>query len=321
MPPFAPAPIPAGIPTVTLVRPRSGAETPDSERGSLFYENFDRDITSTPSTAATKFPLAPSAFSLTRPIRDTTASEPIAAHMHTRYVAPPGFAHAVLLPGRMIRLRLVTPGYFVWAPGQHVLVCLPSLSKFTTHPFTVASVCDEQVEVAPAGKEAGGPLIGPDGRPAAGRGGREIVLLVRAKRGWTLRLWNLIARLQEQGASQPSGEVLPEGSALPPRGAGAGVVFRALIDGPFGSSVRARWNEYSSVLIVTGGSGVSYGLSILEFVCLCLAGRDGRFLGGKRGGWGQNGFRTQRVRFVWLVREYCTSVSFGRSTKVFSDFF
>ena len=31
---------------------------------------------------------------------------------------------------------------------------------------------------------------------------------------------------------------------------------------------------------------------------------DGRYLGGKKGGWGQPGFKTRRVRFVWLVREY-----------------
>jgi len=68
--------------------------------------------------------------------------------------------------------------------------------------------------------------------------------------------------------------------------------------------VRAHWGSHSTVLIIVGGSGVSFGMSILEYVCLCLAGRDGKRLGGRPGGWGREGYSTQRVRFVWLVREF-----------------
>jgi hypothetical protein len=59
------------------------------------------------------------------------------------------------------------------------------------------------------------------------------------------------------------------------------------------------------VLIVVGGTGVSFGVAILEYISLCLAGRDGKSLGGRPGGWGDKGFKTTRVRFIWLVREFC----------------
>ncbi len=85
-----------------------------------------------------------------------------------------------------------------------------------------------------------------------------------------------------------------------------GVLMRMFIDGPFGSAVRARWEDNATVVIFVAGSGVSFGLSILEYVCLCLAGRDGKHLGGRVGGWGRKGFATRRVRFVWLIREYGT---------------
>ncbi len=83
-----------------------------------------------------------------------------------------------------------------------------------------------------------------------------------------------------------------------------GVLLRMFVDGPFGSSVRARWGEHSTVVIFVAGSGVSFGLSILEYVCLCLAGRDGKHLGGRSGGWSLKGFKTRRVKFVWMIREY-----------------
>ncbi|KAI0748209.1 ferric reductase like transmembrane component-domain-containing protein [Daedaleopsis nitida] len=206
----------------------------------------------------------------------------------TSYTPPPGFAHAELLPGRTVRLSIVPPGFLTWAPGQHFLISVPSITRFTTHPFTVASVCDEQNQYDD---------------------GRVLVFLIRAKNGWTKDLWDAVALMISRGQQYVADEKLPRYSQLPNRG----VLLRACVDGPYGSSVRASWGDYSSVLIVSGGSGVSYALSVLQYVCLCMAGRDGRFLGGRRGGYGQKGYKTTRVRFVWLVREFghiqwCASV-------------
>lgn len=211
------------------------------------------------------------------------------------YVPPPGYAHAELLAGMTVRLRFITPGYLSWAPGQHFLITVPAISRFCTHPFTCASICDEE---------------------APGDEGREIVLLIRAKNGWTRDLWDEIVTMSAKGQKYHPSEHPPVGNGekgaqwqVPSRG----VLLKVFVDGPFGSAIRARWGENSTAVIVAGGSGVSFGMSVLEYLCLCMAGRDGKFLGGRPGGWGRKGFRLRRIRFVWLVREFshiqwCASV-------------
>ncbi|TFY64032.1 hypothetical protein EVJ58_g2892 [Rhodofomes roseus] len=196
-----------------------------------------------------------------------------------RYVPPAGFAHAELLPGRTIRLRLITPGYLPWAPGQHFLVQCPAISRLTTHPFTNATICDQE---------------------APNEEGRELVFLIRAKNGWTKHLWDAVATMIARGQNHTPGVQLPVNTIAPPRG----VLLRTFVDGPCGSAARARWGEYSTVLLIAGGSGVSFALSVLQYMTLCMSGRDGQYLGGKKGGWGQPSFKTKRVRFVWLVREF-----------------
>ncbi|CAL1704471.1 unnamed protein product [Somion occarium] len=195
------------------------------------------------------------------------------------YVPPPGFVHAELLPGRTVRLRIVPRGFVSWAPGQHFLINIPAVAWCTTHPFTAASICDAATTTD---------------------AGREILFLVRAKKGWTKHLWDTVAIMGAHNHKLPLGESIPANARLPPRG----VLMRGFVDGPFGSSTRASWGTYPSVLLVAGGSGVSFTLSVLQYLCLCIAGRDGRELGARSGGWGKPNFKTTRVRFVWLIREF-----------------
>jgi FAD-binding domain/Ferric reductase NAD binding domain len=189
---------------------------------------------------------------------------------------PVGYAHAEILAGRTIRLRIVTPGRLTWAPGQHFLICIPFLSKFVSHPFTVASVCDKQ-------------KLGDDGR--------TIVLLIRAKNGWTKDLWTTVVGHLAHGRRHPPGEV-PEGTTLPT----TGILLKAWVDGPFGSPVRTNWSGYSTAVIVSGGSGASFAISVLEYLCLCMAGRDGRSLGGTMGR--RDSFSMRRIRFIWILRDF-----------------
>ncbi|KAG1753453.1 hypothetical protein EDB19DRAFT_1979473 [Suillus lakei] len=198
-------------------------------------------------------------------------------HHPSPYIPPPGYAHAELLSGHTVRLRFITLGFLPWAPGQHFLIKIPSVSRFTTHPFTCASVCDYE---SPTDE------------------GRMIVMLIRTRNGWTQDLWDVVSRMT---AERSHGDIPFSAAENLPR---HGVLLRTYVDGPFGSSIRARWGNYSTVLIIAGGSGVSFGLSVLQYICLCLSGRDGRSLGGRPGGWGKKSFLTRRVRFVWLVREY-----------------
>lgn len=186
-----------------------------------------------------------------------------------------------------VRLTFVPANPISWAPGQHFLINIPSISRFTTHPFTCGSIYD-----AEAPEDAG----------------RSLVFFIRAKNGWTKDLWDTVVSLTSRGQFHQPNEQPPEGVQVPSRG----VLFRTYVDGPFGSVVRARFEEHSTILIVAGGSGVSFGLSLLIYVCNCLAGRDGKNLGGRAGGWGKKGYRTTRVRFIWIVRDFGTLRQFLR---------
>jgi FAD-binding domain/Ferric reductase NAD binding domain len=187
---------------------------------------------------------------------------------------PPGYGWAYLLPGRTIRLRVVTPRPIYWSPGQHVLLRVPSVSQLTTHPFTIASISHILQKGATASVQV-------------------VELLVRAKGGFTRDLWNEVYRLSN----------LPRNEA--PLQPTIGALLKVQLDGPFGSVSRTRWGNFSTILIICGGSGVSFGIAILEFLCLCMSGQKPSTLGSSPGGLGYSNFRTRRVRFVWLVREYC----------------
>ncbi|KAI0950594.1 hypothetical protein AcW1_005733 [Taiwanofungus camphoratus] len=181
----------------------------------------------TPSTPTLRVDVFPSVST-----SEQGSSQMVASFSAGRYVPPPGYALVELLPGRTVRLRLITPGYLPWAPGQHFLLRVPAISRFTSHPFTSASVCDAQT----------------------GSGGRELVFLVRAKNGWTKDLWDMAALCAARGLSCAPGERLPRGE-VPVRG----VLMRAHVDGPYGSAARARWEDYQSVMLVAGGSGGGMG--------------------------------------------------------------
>ena len=251
-------------------RPAGQAASPKKSATQVLPDTLPMHVLGAPN-ALSKLP--------TLPRIDPNAQAPGVSMADLAYTPPPGYAHAELMPGKTVRVRIVTPGFLSWAPGQHFLIRLPAVSGFTTHPFTVASVCDEQ---------------------APTDAGRELVFFIRAKKGWTKDLWDLVAGLCARGAKHPTGEKPPTPYHPPPRG----VLLRASVDGPFGSAARARWNDHSTVLLMVGGSGVSFALSVLEYVCMCLAGRDGKALGGRSGGYGMPGYKTQRVRFVWIVREF-----------------
>lgn len=147
---------------------------------------------------------------------------------------------------------------------------------------------------------------------------QEVVLLVKARKGFTMDLWKETKRRMDEGpqplASQlPSAPGTPAGNSDRPQSyyfassskklsTAKPVFFRALVDGPYGSSARVRWGDHSTVLIICGGSGVSFGVAILTYVCECMASRDKMGLG--REGKGGKNFKTRRVRFLWIVRDF-----------------
>lgn len=183
---------------------------------------------------------------------------------------PAGYAQAQLLPSDTIRLTIKVAKPFIWSPGQSLSLCLPDLAPFQSHPFTI-------VNNDPSG----------------------IMLLIKARKGLTRKLYNWVWKhrqryLEQNGLHQnrqpigstPSGESVLQ---VPP------VHLRAIIDGPFGSSSRVTWGDYSTVVIFCGGSGVSFGGSILEYICGQLS---------QIGTSTSPRFKTRRLRFCWVVREY-----------------
>ena len=211
---------------------------------------------------------------------------------------PPGYAYAELLPGRMIRLTLRTPQPISWVAGQYALLRIPDVSIWTTHPFTMACMCDHQ-PVKKQGADAGISGVG-DAEPLVPtRGRQKIVFLIRARQGFTLDLWDHVQKLVAQPelrlssgdhrahASGPSGDIGMSKKQAP--------LIRAQVDGPFGSAARSKWTTYPTVTIIVGGSGVSFGLSLLEYLSYVLSHKDDTM----------DNCRIIRVRFLWVVREYC----------------
>ncbi|KZT33368.1 hypothetical protein SISSUDRAFT_1011045 [Sistotremastrum suecicum HHB10207 ss-3] len=192
---------------------------------------------------------------------------------------PPGYARADILPGNLIRLSVVSSRPFTWAPGQYALIRIPEISKFTSHPFTISSICDQATTERP-----------------------PLVVLIAAKNGFTNDLWNLVNRKAKEGPQ--------ESTSLMSTGRSA--ILRTHVDGPFGSASRSRWAKFSTVVIIVGGSGVSFGLAIMQFLCLCMNGREAKSLSYSPGGFVHSAFRTTRVRFIWTVSEFA-KIQWGAS--------
>ncbi|KAI9633732.1 uncharacterized protein MKK02DRAFT_17105 [Dioszegia hungarica] len=182
---------------------------------------------------------------------------------------PVGLALAQLLPSRTIRLTIHAGRLTKWAPGQNILLYLPDLSAIQSHPFTITNPPNS------------------DG---------EIIVLVKARKGLTRQLYNIIRERYQYNMSVGAGSAGLRGRDEKGRGQGKEgvdvppVLIRAKVDGPFGSAVRVRWGDHATVVIICGGSGVSFGVAVLEGVCKSIRERKGG--------------KTRRIRFCWIAREY-----------------
>jgi hypothetical protein len=186
----------------------------------------------------------------------------------TAPIIPIGYAHAQLLPSRTVRLTMRIPRPFRWAPGQSCLLYLPELSRFQSHPFTIVNNSNES----------------------------EMVVLVKARKGLTRRLYDQVRNRsfsaiglraeKNQRMSLASMKNAGEaGMRVPP------LHVRVTVDGPFGSAAKVRWNDFSTIVIICGGSGVSFGAAICDYACQQLA-NNARMS------------KIRRIRFCWVVREY-----------------
>lgn len=213
---------------------------------------------------------------------------------------PRGYALAQVLPGRVVKLTIHTPRHLSWAAGQHIQLTLPSVQWWESHPYTIASAQDftEAIEGSSLG------------------GGSEVTLLISTRRGFTRRLYNSIVNKRKRliGGSYSDDKEVSERKSAP------GVLIRAQTYLPAGSAGRARWDDFSSVIIVAAGTGITYALSILEHLCYQMASKDAAARG-EEPSWAHSSRKrtrkprkptnVDRVRFVWIFREYCGSSLHG----------
>lgn len=181
---------------------------------------------------------------------------------------PPGMAQVQLLPSRTVRVSIRTTRPMKWHPGQSVLLHLPELSHFQTHPFTISN-----------------------------NDPNEVVLIIKARKGLTRKLYDHVlslmeSRLKPKNESARTSSVMSiYSTASIPRVNVDPVLIRAGVDGPMGSAGRVPWLDYTTALLVCGGSGVTFGLAMTDWLSREMA-RAGA------------GCTMRRVRFVWIVREY-----------------
>lgn len=205
-------------------------------------------------------------------------------------VIKPGYAYAQLLPGKTLRLTLRTPNPFAWQPGQYVNLCIPSVRFWQSHPFTIASAYNAGFPSSTAFQEDAvekGTVVRVKGEE------RTIVLLIRARRGFTHALWDHVRIEREKqirSIEEQTGQQYIRGEVCK---TATGVHLRAIIDGPYGSVQRVRWRVHSTIVIIAGGSGITSAMSVLEYLCSVMAGNKQ-----------VKGFLVRRVRFVWMLREY-----------------
>lgn len=180
---------------------------------------------------------------------------------------PPGMAQVQLLPSRTVRVSIRTTRPMKWHPGQSVLLHLPELSHFQTHPFTISN-----------------------------NDPNEIVLIIKARKGLTRKPYDHVfalmeARMKTKETNRASSAMSVYSTASIPRLSLDPVLIRAGVDGPMGSAGRVPWLDFSTALIVCGGSGVTFGLAMTDWLTREMAKAEA-------------GGVMRRVRFVWIVREY-----------------
>ncbi|KAF8589885.1 hypothetical protein K439DRAFT_1651457 [Ramaria rubella] len=157
-------------------------------------------------------------------------------------------ASAELISSTMVRLTLNRR--MTWRAGQNVFITMPGVSSlpFEAHPFTIASIPRESAVT---------------GEKKSSLESNELVFYVKVRRGFTKRLQEVIKREGDQKGK---------------------VSLSTYIDGPYGSPLDV--NAYDSVILIGGGSGISYIIPLLQDIV-------------RKAGQGWSACRS--VLFVWVT--------------------
>jgi hypothetical protein len=146
------------------------------------------------------------------------------------------------------------------------------VSWWQTHPYTICSSSSLSQFDASSQQSSG----------------KEVVLLLRARQGFSKKFYESIMRAKAE-------RFQTDDSAQPTNG----ILMRCQISRPLGSSGRVGWDSLDSLVIVCGGSGISFGIAALEETCFKICTRSH-----VKANKGVSKSNITRVRLVWIFREY-----------------
>ncbi|PYH84413.1 metalloreductase [Aspergillus uvarum CBS 121591] len=173
--------------------------------------------------------------------------------------ARPGHARLEAMAGGATRVCITSHPLRRWSPGSHILLSLPRLAwPLSTHPATILST------------------------PTSHHG--DLILILKARRGFTDRLLRTASRTAvELSSSQPEEPLADEHAAVNRHPS----AYLAWIDGPYPSTI-PDLSSFDSVLLIAGGTGVTFTLSQLLHLAH-LPRQEASLL--------------RHVTFIWVVRE------------------
>lgn len=143
------------------------------------------------------------------------------------------------LPGEAVRLSFRLVRCLKFTPGSHVHVWIPSMSLFSSHPFSLAWAEDHDVPQASyAGNVENGKVL-EHNFSAQHRIATTVSCVVRAEKGMTRKLYN-------KAADAPN----------------RFITLKAAIEGPYGG--HEALDSYGTVLLFAGGVGITHQMGFVR---------------------------------------------------------
>ncbi|KAF7373154.1 Ferric/cupric reductase transmembrane component 1 [Mycena sanguinolenta] len=186
----------------------------------------------------------------------------------------------VLSPPHFLRILAEAPRYFTWRPGQSAYLTIRGAyptSITEAHPFTIANAPHYAQDQDDLPNEDGSPNESEKESGSAESEGKisdtsRLMFILRVRDGFTKRLLDSVL-------ANPDSESSGDG--------GVSRSFEAFVDGPYSSPPVVR--GFETVVFISGGSGVSFGLPLL--LDLVQAARVSA------------NPCCQRIVFVWAIRD------------------
>ena len=137
-------------------------------------------------------------------------------------------AYAEILSGDVIRISM--PRRFTYTPSQYCFICIPAISSYQFHPFTISTAPHQE----------------------------EIFFHIRALGDWTSSLNNLVKDKLKNNKENNNGSNDNNNQTNNQTVISSKVLLDVVIEGPFGlSSIDLESPRYVVFLLVSGGIGIT----------------------------------------------------------------